>query len=289
MQLQHKLAIATESSQALHKHLSRYAVSVFDTNDDPTPQSWGVFSGTLVSIGERVFMATASHCVQTPASSSRYWILGDQPRLKSEGIPVVVAAWSTPNNFPDVGVFELDGVSLANCTPKIPCPIDRLKISGTGRSDRLASLVGNPGQYLEKESRSSRQGLKAVVISYNSLPIGISEWPRFKADPALDQGVDILMHYPSGTGDTTQLDTGLPIELPNPEGMSGGGLWDQGFGIKGVWSVDDAFLFGIQRAWFSHHRFVRAVQIKHWLRLVYQHYPDLHTILDGQFPDLHHT
>lgn len=286
MNEQEKLAIASQSSQAVLKSLSAHSVSIFDTDDKDDPTKWGLFSGTLVQIGSRVFVATASHCVTSPASTTRYWLLPDAPRAKSIGIPTVIAAWNTPNGRPDVGVLELDPVSLSTYSTKTPCPLDRLKFSGLGRSDRICSLIGTPGQYAQEESIGFAKGLKAVVISYSSTPIGTGEWPRFLANPALDQDIDILMDYPSGTNNTTRLDTGLPIELPDPRGMSGGGLWDQGFNTGEIWSTNESFLFGIQSAWFPAKRYVRAVQIKHWVRLVHQHYPDLQSEIDVKFPPL---
>ncbi len=287
MQPTQKIAIATESSNALLKHLAAFSVCVYDTHDNDDPTTWGVFSGTLIRIGNRVFIATASHCVEPFTSATRYWVLSDEPRQKSDGIPTVVAVWNTPGDSPDVGVLELDTDSLSKYPLKSPCPVARLKMVGLGRPDRISSLVGCPGQYLQEESVGIAKGLKAVVISYNSTPIGTAEWPSFATSPPLDQDIDVLMHYPSGTNNTTHLGTGDPIELPNPKGMSGGGLWDQGFGVNEIWSTDDAFLFGIQSAWFPTKRYVRAVQVKHLLRLVHQHYPDLRSELDGRFPDLH--
>jgi hypothetical protein len=287
MDANQKIAIASQSSQALFKSLSTHSVSIFDTDDKDDPSGWGLFSGTLVQIGKRVFVATASHCVTMPASSTRYWILPDAPQHASERATIIVAAWKTTGDRPDVGVLELDAASLVPYTSKTPCLLDRLRIEGLGRADRICSLVGTPGQYVQQENIGAGKGLKAVAISYSSSPIGIAEWPTFNASPALDLGIDILMHYPAGTNDTTRLDTGLPIELPDPSGMSGGGLWDQGFNTGKIWSTDEAFLFGIQSAWFPSKRYVRVVQIKHWLRLVHQHYPDLQSEIDGKFPTLH--
>jgi len=288
MDAKQKLAIASESSQAVFKFVSQFAVSVFDTHDrDDDPSSWEVFSGTLVEIGDHFFVATASHCVHTPLSPSRYWILGDRPHYKSDGIPVIIAGYGMPGDRPDVGILEVDWDSLARHSTKTPCPIERIQIAGIGRPNRIVSLVGSPGQYVEPESRGEARGFKSVVISYSTVPIGASEWPTFGANPPLDQNIDILLEYPGGVDHTTRLDTGAALELPHPGGMSGGGLWDQGFDTGTMWSTDNAFLFGIQSAWFPNRRYVRAVQIKHWLRLVHQHYPDLRAELDQRFPDLH--
>ena len=287
MDKQQKLAIASQSSQALLKSLSAHSVSIFDTDDKEDPSGWGVFSGILVQIGKRVLVATASHCVTTPSSPTRYWILPDTPQQVSERSSTVVAAWRTPGDWPDVGIIELDPLSVALFRSKSPCLLERIRIEGLGRPDRICSLIGTPSQYIQQETSGAAKGLKAVAISFNSFPIGPGDWPKFLASPPLDQDVDVLMHYPAGINDTTRLDTGLPIELPDPSGMSGGGLWDQGFNNGKIWSTDEAFLFGIQSAWFPSKRYVRAVQIKHWIRLVHQTYPDLQSEIDVKFPTLH--
>ena len=287
MEPKQKLEIAAQSSQAVLKSLAAHSVSIYDTNDNDDPMNWGVFSGTLVAIGGRIFVATASHCIVDTTSLTRYWILSDSPRQRSGGVPGVVAAWKTPSDDPDVGVLELDPASLSQYASKQACNLERLKLTGLGRPGRICSLVGSPGEYVQEESCGGARGFKAVVISYNSTPIGTSDWPGFIADPAPYQDVNILMHYPSGTNDTTRLDTGDPIALPDPGGMSGGGLWDQGFETNKIWSTDNAFLFGIQIAWFPSERYVWVVQVKHWLQLVHHHYPDLRAEIDGRFPELH--
>lgn len=287
MENSQKLAIAAQSSNALLMSLAKHAVCVIDTKDTADHSKWEIFSGTVVSIGSRVFVATASHCVNRNASGIRYWLLSDVRRRMSEGIPVVVASWKTPGDRPDVAALEIEPKSLSEFTSKTPCSLGRLRLVGVGRMDRAASLVGCPSQYLTQENHKSAEGIGAMLISYTSLPIAEPDWPKFAARIPFEADIDILKNYPSGNDDTSRLDLGMPIELPHPDGMSGGGLWDQGFGVNELWSTDDAFLFGIQSSWFPDRRYVRVVQICHWLQLIYQHYPDLQTEIDAAFPTLH--
>jgi hypothetical protein len=217
---------------------------------------------------------------------TRYWILGQRPRFQSEGVPEVLAVWNSPGDRPDVGILEIDSDSLRRCSDANPCTPDRIQLCGAGRPNRLVSLLGTPWKSIVKESRGNELGFKAVPLAYSTGVLGIAEWPTFLADPAFDESIDIFLEYPAGPDRCTRLDSCEPIELPPPEGMSGGGLWDQGF-AQGLWSPDEAFLFGIQSAWFYKRRYVRAIQIVHWLRLVYEKYPDLQSELDSQFPNLH--
>ncbi len=105
--------------------------------------------------------------------------------------------------------------------------------------------------------------------------------------PDADAAIDIILDYPAGDSATKRLDKEGPFALPDPSGMSGGGLWDQGFETQLIWKPEGASLMGIQSAWHPKERYVRAVQIIHWLRLVHQHYPDLRNILEERFPELH--
>src|SRR5688500_17541512 len=133
MEYEDKKKIAAESSQALLKHLSESAVTVFNTADSIDPEDWDIFSGTLIQIDARLFACTASHCVDQGSSLSRYWIVDGQRRYSGEGMPQVIAAYGCANDKPDVGILELDRGSFAKHSTKIPCALDRLAISGTGR------------------------------------------------------------------------------------------------------------------------------------------------------------
>ncbi len=286
-----KLAVFSQASDSLFKHLSPYSLSIIDTKDkdDPTCGNWEIFSGTLVEVGDRLLVATASHCVRTATAPTRYWILGDQPRFRSEGVPAVLASWNTSGDRPDVGILELDQAGWQQFSLKTPCPLSRIRNAGLGRSQRSVSLIGSPGQYVEQDIRNGAKGLKAVVTGYSTVSLDETEWSNYSISPAPAPDLDIILDYPAGDAHTTRLDTGEPIVLPNPVGMSGGGLWDQGFGINGqdtLWTHDDAFLFGIQSAWHERQRYVRAVQVIHWVRLVHRHYTSLRNTLEQQFPEL---
>lgn len=276
-----KLAIAAQSTNALLQHLFGFSVSIIDTADKEDSNEWGIFSGTLVEIEDRLFVATASHCVDDLTMPTRYWLLGDKPAFKADGVPQVLSSHGTANNRPDVGLIELETDSFRAHSSKSGIPLSRIKAVGLGRDKRAALLIGSPGENVEQETKGAAQGFKAVVMGYTSLPINQSDWPTFNANPPLDQSIDILMHYPSGTADTHRTDTGEPVELPNPKGMSGGGLWDQGFDTDELWSTDSAFLFGIQSAWFPDKRYVRAVQVAHWLDLVKSRFPELRDAIEN--------
>ncbi|GIW78775.1 MAG: hypothetical protein KatS3mg105_0582 [Gemmatales bacterium] len=286
-----KSVVFSEASKSLREHLSPFAVTVIDTDNthDLEHGNAKIFSGTLVQIGDKLLVATASHCIHSDRACNHYWILGDQPRSKSEGVPKILAAWNTPGDSPDVGILEVERSSWPQFSSKTACPLSRIRIVGIGRTRRSLSLLGSPIEYAKIEKNRCPRGLTAVLISYSTVALDKSEWKKYTICPPPDPTTDIILEYPAGTDQTVHLDTGNPVELPDPSGMSGGGLWDHGFGVNGLnllWCPDNAFLFGIQSAWHPTERYIRGVQIIHWLRLVNDNYPELRGLLSQQFPEL---
>ncbi|MEN6468215.1 MAG: hypothetical protein ABFD45_04595 [Smithella sp.] len=68
--------------------------------------------------------------------------------------------------------------------------------------------------------------------------------------------------------------------MPEPFGLSGGGLWALPITQQGeLWTPDNAMLIGIEKSWFSKSQMVRCTQMQHWLRCVANDYPDLEKII----------
>ncbi len=286
-----KIKIAQESSKILSAHLSQFTLDIFNTKDSEDHYDWldtGLFSATLVEIGNRLFACTAAHCVDEEASLSRYWILDDNVKHVKNHNSCVIAAHCNPNKNPDVGIIELNRSCFLSSSTKKPCGVDRIHICGPGRSDRLACLIGLPNVLKEKHKDSTGEvvGVTSRFFGYNSFPFKDTNEIWEQTQPASDRDIDILLDYPKN--DITRVDTGQPYSLPDPYGMSGGGLWDHGFDPDKLWSCDHAILIGVQSHWNENKRYVRAVQIIYWLRLVYSRYPDLRHILESKFPALGH-
>jgi hypothetical protein len=275
--------VERESSIGLRNHVSKFTACVIDTADSEDLSKWGIFSGTFVKIKDRIFVCTASHCLKDN-SLTRYWFVDDETRYHHEARPSMIAVHRSINDPPDVGIIELDPAAFRLQSTKQPCSIERVKIRGTGRRDYPVTLIGTPREQMRfwREGRSIMA--EVVGATWNCTTEDPKKWPR--VDPSADPQFDIMLEYPSGIDKTRRLDTNSPTALPDPEGMSGGGLWDRGFAGKTLWNPADAFLIGVQTAWLPESRYVRAVQIVHWLRLVHQHYPDLRHTLKEQFPEL---
>ncbi len=277
--------IARESSIGLRNHVSKFTACVVDTADCHDLAKWGMFSGTFVQIKDRLFICTAAHCLKDD-SLTRYWMVDDETRFHDQPRPTMIAVHRSATDPPDVGIVELDFATFRQHSTKQPCAIDRLRIRGTGRQDYPVTLIGTPGELMQSRRDGKLTLADVIGASWNcttEAPTG-AVWP--KVDPPANPLFDIILDYPSGNDTARRLETNTPTTLPDPEGMSGGGLWDQGFGENALWKPEDAFLIGVQTSWHANRRYIRAVQIVHWLRLVHQHYPDLRPTLEERFPEL---
>jgi hypothetical protein len=278
-----KLEISKQATLQLKPFLYRRTISFFSSENEGEIH---LASGILVSIGHRLFIATASHTVPK-LPSAEIWVLSEQIAHSSDQHVPILNRGKHPADDPDVGFLELDANTAREYLKMEACPVERLAVRGVGRSLRSVMLIGNPGELVRfKEhigpgSSTPEPAINPVVIAYSTVPLMEPEWPDVKdADP----GKDIFLDYPKTPAQ--QVETGEPMFLPNPKGMSGGGLWDQGFETAELWSTDSARLIGIQSSWHPRLRYARCVQIIHWLRLIHSHYQDLRVILEEGFPEL---
>ena len=116
-------------------------------------------------------------------------------------------------------------------------------------------------------------GFDAKARGYSTTPLGIDEWPEVASDsrPA-DLESDIFLLFEGGNYSRT--DTSETFEWNDPRGISGAGIWDLKISRGQVWAPRQAVLIGIETSWYEPKKYLRGVQISHWLRLVASDYPD---------------
>jgi hypothetical protein len=273
--------VAMESSHFLLPHLKKFAISILCTAGSDDQNEWGLFSGTLVQVGRHILVATASHTLDDP-NPDHYRILSDRPSNKEDWLKITRLG-RVENERPDIGYLEIDPQTLARLLQKSPCPLSRLSVLKDISRDRLVSVLGNPTVLAKPLNTPQGRVLAAESMCYSTYTVPFAELEIPDADPPLDESIDVFLEYPEAPGETVRLDTRVEYPLPNPKGMSGGGLWDQNF-EHGLWSPDSAVLIGIQCGWFESRGYLRAVQVVHWLRLIHEAYEDLRVPLEESAP-----
>jgi hypothetical protein len=167
-----------------------------------------------------------------------------------------------------------------------PIGLDRIHDGRTGNPNFKARLIGFPVAWIVAKKPFS--GLKRVHgLGYGCEPIEPSRWPAISAaDGSFDESRDIVVEFSRDTVDFgRKLD--VPPGMPDPFGMSGGGLWQRNVAVRDdeLWTADGLSLFGIQSTWL-HRGYLKAVQIAHWLKLVADEYRELRGELHERFPRL---
>jgi len=176
----------------------------------------------------------------------------------------------------DIGFLEIDNDPAVprlsvNCLCPNPPPImpDPLK-----PEHRPTCVVGFPVD--EIAVRPPGHKVKIVTSNFSTHPVAVTE--------EFYQYV-----YPLVVG--RQQDGHDRVHeraLNTPHGYSGGGVWVINEPPSEGLTLPHHLLrlYAIQSSWGPTYRVVNCVPIRHWLRLVYDRYPDLQELLADQFPFL---
>jgi len=217
--LAHAEAASVASAQNLYQCTIAY---VFDQANPPHAAS-----GTIVSLGDRVLIATTAHSI--PNDQALIALIG---KSQAGAIPSKWTINTHKHDFLDVAYIEIDPAACAELGVQ-PVTLDRVHDAGTGHRDFKSRVIGYPEEYVVDGFPSAgRRGFCA--LSYGSETI---EPPRWATIPySFSQSSHIVVHFERQDvvdwGHTMPM---LPKGTPRAVGMSGGGsLATQGrFGPRG--------------------------------------------------------
>lgn len=225
-------------------------------------------AGVLVEISDRLFVATAAHCIEEKPR-----ILKDHFYLPYDDESIQILDRGTDDDL-DVGFLELKNDPSIPTIARARWSLDQIHVGDPPKpSDGMLFVVGfpvsgrtNSPQLLEvrKEGLGSRMN-RAEDTFY-------------------------FLEYPA-MGWKNDAKTGGFVEVPFPEtpvGFSGGGWWAFFPQKDGEVFYPQKYirLYAIQSSWFSKSRLVKCVPMIHWLRLVATACPDLRESLIERFPVL---
>ena len=242
-------------------------------------------SGTLVSIGNRLLIATAGHTV--PESPEHVTLVGKRTPYQVECAPAILAV--ARSEVHDVGLIEV-ACDAPGQMGMEPIGIGRIADLGSGRHHRSSWLVGYPSA--SQIPNSPKPGVLGFVGHVAACePIDPIAWHRIKLgkdDDPLDPDGHAMFYYSVTDPLFVHPDNPCRDEFAaRPHGMSGGGFWQAPQSTEGRnWYPHDVCLYAIQSAWCFGHMHVKAIQIIHWLRLVADTYQHLREELIDAFPRL---
>ena len=269
-----------QSIPQLEPILYRHSVSMLERQnaesyDEPS-------SGTLVELAGHYLIMTAGHVIPSNPNGGNLWVLNRTPRNPfSEGVPEFLR-FRRMQPYPDVGYLELSEEVVETYLACEPCGIERLACRGAGREGRHVAFVGNPSEFARPITRSNARGIIAVTKAFLSSPLSPAEFPTVSENDE-PSSVDTDLFVPFNQQDISDIRTGEPIPMRSPHGYSGGGVWDLAFEPGQLWNPDDICVIGIQSSYSEERRYMRGVQMQHWLRMIYDDYEDCRPVLEERF------
>ncbi|MEX0936606.1 MAG: hypothetical protein WDZ59_02015 [Pirellulales bacterium] len=262
---------------ALATHVQAMTVPLI-VNAGPSADNLGtVGSGTLISIGDRTFIATASHHIPKDADKAVSFINATEQRLESAKL---ICYGRMPGDSPDVAFVEIDPDFVINSLGKSPVGLERVYPIGPGQPNQLAFLAGFPRDLIEFHTvRHVLEG-NLTLQFYLHTPIAPEDWDMLRhyyRDVTTNASVDFFLTYPVGDEMVDSSD------LPLPHGISGGGFWQRMRGSSDLWSPTAYGLVAVQSSFCRKARYVRGVQIGEWLKLLWRERLELRKVLEENF------
>jgi hypothetical protein len=245
-------------------------------------------SGTLVAIGDHLLVMTAGHAVPNNPNARLQFL---SRVLRPIGGPRLAVSRSGRSQWHriDVGFLELAPAVAPEYLDARSVAIEQVADLRTGRPERPIAFVGAVREHMPDATKTRVVG--TPIEGFATTVIPEQEWDELKPFPSAegeaDSDVDVFLDFEQGSFRRGLIHDGDPAT--SPSGMSGGGYWDCQCDCGGVWSPERARLFAIQSSWDSkrtENRYVRGVQVIHWLRLIHHEYQDLRDFLSDRFPRL---
>jgi hypothetical protein len=266
-------------ARAMMEHLGPRSVALILPNSNDRPDEVG--SGTCVQISDRYLVATVAHNFDD-VDLRQIWVtpLGTRPGMASRDTPHCLR-WGRRggrSELLDIGWLEIEPAAISTwCSmwERAFVTLERFSIAPIPiRSD--AFLLGQPAKYVKYEPHGPVNGEPFVGLM--AFPFLTRTVERPDSEPADSQNV--YLEYPES------MFTAEGVRpTPDPEGLSGSGMWLVNPKTNGLWTPDAAKLVAVQEC-APKRRWLRGTPIRAWLQMVREDIPDLAFEIDRAFPEL---
>lgn len=217
-------------------------------------------SGVLLSLNNRVFIATAAHNIKKLNSENIYVVANKTPTFKKLKI-----IRTGTHSVLDVGYLEIDPNELENIDKRL-LSYSELELNYNPKDSDWLCLGGFPCEYAKIIHRTSDNILiEGGAFTLWFEPVKISDWslPEWKVNSHV-----ILEYEEYGRN----LQTGVRQKNPKLEGYSGGGVWRSPINPpKGeVWKSSLMKLVSIETGYYKNQ--IASVKIENILDLIKSDY-----------------
>ena len=257
--------ITDHEVNALLPYMFRYSVAILQIYPDIGKCQIG--SGSLIKIKSHYFVATAAHNLRPHTDEHTY--IGFSKEHSTEQLPFI-RRWPQPTDpEPDIdlGFIEISPDRAIDLSEKTFLPLSRISPFINCWENRVF-LCGFPSEYipvdLAQKNTFNLNGMGYLTETIN---------PKSLNKDAKDVSRDIFIDYDE-VG--VLIDQQEQFKMPQPYGISGGGLWALPILPHGnLWSPEGTVLIGIERSWLKEYRIAVCTQMQFWLRLIAEKYSDL--------------
>lgn len=275
------LQIAEHDGIAATAHLHRHTAGYVYFNDAGEEK---IGSGTFVQLGDRLFLATVAHTKPNGLQSIHF--VKKSPLAVPVPDECVIRRLTNDDSRIDVAVFELAANTAARVGQEA-IGIERIYDGVTGNPNTKGRLIGYPGKYVV-QCTSVANVRRFHALGYGCEPIEPNRWGAIsRVAGTFSEDVHVVVEF---NRDVVSYGDPLPVPdgLPDPFGMSGGGMWQrpERTSDNAIWTPSELCLFAIQSSWLNKLDYLKAIQIIHWLKLVADEYPDLRGELQSRFKRL---
>lgn len=236
-----------------------------------------VGSGVLIKLGNSYFIATAAHVIKQNHSITLVPEYGKSPiqHFKSFGI--------CEDN--DIGFIEIYSEDIYKLSEQIFTALNRISFKMDLSSEFGVFVIGYPSECHTHRNLSHVSEHIFHANTFETVIIPSHNWPSFDdiiLEKPMNMNTDLYMDYDPINGivvlDTVGSNmhtTNLPnLSPPNPEGMSGGGIWSCSCKIlknSGIFSPE-SYLLGIETSYCKSKNWMRGTRISTWCDLIRNHY-----------------
>jgi len=276
------MAISQETSVAfteeLHGHTLAYTILA---------DGEGVGTGTVVSIGEHVLVATTRHTLpaylKSKGKDGEIGLIAKDRIVTGDRSRWLIRHES--DTYHDLGLFEIshDAIHELNLQP---IGIDRLHDACNGHPLCKVRVIGYPKEY--RKDHFPQQGMRGFrAFSYGTEILDLEAWNSLYVEN-LYSNEHVVLNYDQNDNIDWLGDHVVESPAPHPGGMSGGGIWQAVSPLddKHIWTVDRLRLIAVQCGWYAKYSVLKGTQVIYWLKLVTETYRHLRDELEATFPRL---
>ena len=266
MEREQKIRVANEALGAIVPYIFDRSV-VITAHNGKEPIDHG--TGMLLRVGDTPLVITAAHVIMR--HDLQYLQIGgtyeaSNVRVEPSGKEFI---GGEKEDELDVGFLSLTEESAAVLKSKKFLELNDLEPFPTNLSNDLVLIFGMP-EALHHVDREIVHCYKSLSYIANQ-PADV-DWTQLAKFPS-----SIMLEYPEEVNDSITREW---VTLPNPHGMSGGGVWVARFKDSLVWIPETLRLIGINSEWFQTDMKVRANRIEPLLELLARHFPEAEKYLE---------